>query len=49
MYGKVIHHLPTVSHIKASLHHVEELKLDDIVTPRVFDLHNCVNHMFKRP
>jgi hypothetical protein len=30
MYGKVILHLPTVSHIKASLHHVVELKLEDI-------------------
>jgi hypothetical protein len=30
MYGKVILHLPTVSRIKASLHHVVELKLEDI-------------------
>jgi hypothetical protein len=30
VYGKVILHLPTVSHIKASLHHVDELKLEDI-------------------
>jgi hypothetical protein len=30
MYGKVILHLSTVSHIKASLHHVIELKLEDI-------------------
>jgi hypothetical protein len=30
VYGKVILHLPTVSHIKASLHHVGELKLEDI-------------------
>jgi hypothetical protein len=30
MYGKVILHLPTVSRIKASLHHVSELKLEDI-------------------
>jgi hypothetical protein len=30
MYGKVILHLPTVSYIKASLHHVIELKLEDI-------------------
>jgi hypothetical protein len=29
-YGKVILHLPAVSHIKASLHHEEELKLEDI-------------------
>jgi hypothetical protein len=27
VYGKVILHLPTVSHIKASLHHMVELKL----------------------
>jgi hypothetical protein len=30
MYGKVILHLSTISHIKASLHHVIELKLEDI-------------------
>jgi hypothetical protein len=30
VYGKVILHLPVVSHIKASLHHVGELKLEDI-------------------
>jgi hypothetical protein len=30
VYGKVILHLPAVSHIKASLHHVVELKLKDI-------------------
>jgi hypothetical protein len=30
IYGKVILHLPMVSHIKASLHHVVELKLEDI-------------------
>jgi hypothetical protein len=30
MYGKVILHLPAISRIKASLHHVVELKLDDI-------------------
>jgi hypothetical protein len=30
VYGEVILHLPTVSHIKASLHHVVELKLKDI-------------------
>jgi hypothetical protein len=30
MYGKVILHLPAISHIKASLHHVVELKLEDI-------------------
>jgi hypothetical protein len=30
VYGKVILHLPAVSCIKASLHHVVELKLEDI-------------------
>jgi hypothetical protein len=30
VYGKVIFHLPAVSHIKASLHHMVELKLKDI-------------------
>jgi hypothetical protein len=30
MYGKVILHLPTVSRNKASLHHVVEIKLEDI-------------------
>jgi hypothetical protein len=30
VYGKVILHLPTISRIKASLHHVAELKLEDI-------------------
>jgi hypothetical protein len=30
VYGKVILHLPTVSHIKVSLHRVVELKLEDI-------------------
>jgi hypothetical protein len=30
VYGKVILHLPTMSHIKVSLHHVVELKLKDI-------------------
>jgi hypothetical protein len=30
VYGKVILHLPAVSHIKASLHHMVELKLEDI-------------------
>jgi hypothetical protein len=30
VYGKVILHLPVISRIKASLHHVVELKLDDI-------------------
>jgi hypothetical protein len=30
VYGKVILHLPAISRIKASLHHVVELKLEDI-------------------
>jgi hypothetical protein len=30
VYGKVILHLPAISHIKASLHHVIEMKLGDI-------------------
>jgi hypothetical protein len=30
VYGKVILHLPTVSRIKASLHHVVKVKLEDI-------------------
>jgi hypothetical protein len=30
MYGKVMLHLPTIPCIKASLHHVVELKLEDI-------------------
>jgi hypothetical protein len=30
VYGKVILHLPVISHIKASLHHVVDLKLEDI-------------------
>jgi hypothetical protein len=30
MYGKVIIHLPAISRIKASLHHVTEVKLEDI-------------------
>jgi hypothetical protein len=30
VYGKVILHLPTISRIKASLHHVVELNLEDI-------------------
>jgi hypothetical protein len=36
MYGKVILHLPVVPHIKASLHHVAELKLEDIHVVREF-------------
>jgi hypothetical protein len=30
MYGKVILHVPVISRIKASLHHIVELKLEDI-------------------
>jgi hypothetical protein len=30
VYGKVILHLPVISRIKASLHHIVELKLEDI-------------------
>jgi hypothetical protein len=30
VYGKVILHLPTISHIKASLHHLVELKFEQI-------------------
>jgi hypothetical protein len=30
VYGKVILHHPAISHIKASLHHMVELKLEDI-------------------
>jgi hypothetical protein len=36
VYGEVILHLPAVSRIKASLHHVVELKLEDIHVIRVF-------------
>jgi hypothetical protein len=36
MYVKVILHLPAVSRIKASLHHVGELKLEDIHVVREF-------------
>jgi hypothetical protein len=30
VYGKAVLHLPATSRIKASLHHVVELKLEDI-------------------
>jgi hypothetical protein len=30
VYGKVTLHLPAISHIKASLHHVVERRLEDI-------------------
>jgi hypothetical protein len=36
MYGKIILHLPIISHIKASLHHVAELKLEDILVVQEF-------------
>jgi hypothetical protein len=36
MYGKVILHLPAISRIKVSLHHVAELKLEDIHVVREF-------------
>jgi hypothetical protein len=36
VYGKIILHLLAVSHIKASLHHVAELKLEDIHVIREF-------------
>jgi hypothetical protein len=36
MYGKVILHLPVVFRIKASLHHMFELKLEDIHVVREF-------------
>jgi hypothetical protein len=36
VYGKVTMHLPAISRIKASLHHVVELKLDDIHVIREF-------------
>jgi hypothetical protein len=36
VYGKFILHLPVISRIKASLHHVVELKLEDIQVIREF-------------
>jgi hypothetical protein len=36
VYGKVILHLPAISHIEASLHHVAERKLEDIHVVREF-------------
>jgi hypothetical protein len=36
VYGKVTMHLPAVSHIKASLHHVVERRLEDIHVVREF-------------
>jgi hypothetical protein len=35
MYGKVILHIPVISRIKVSLHHMVELKLEDIHVVRV--------------
>jgi hypothetical protein len=36
VYGKVTLHLPTISRIKASLHHVVERRLEDIHVVREF-------------
>jgi hypothetical protein len=36
VYGKITLHLHAVSHIKTSLHHVVERKLQDIHVVRVF-------------
>jgi hypothetical protein len=36
VYGKITLHLPAISRIKASLHHVAELKLEDIHIVREF-------------
>jgi hypothetical protein len=36
VYGKLIFLLPTISHIKASLHHVVELKIENILVVREF-------------
>jgi hypothetical protein len=36
VYGKVTLHLPVISHIKASLHHVVERRLEDIHVAREF-------------
>jgi hypothetical protein len=36
VHGKVTLHLPAVSHIKASLHHVVELKPEEIHVVREF-------------
>jgi hypothetical protein len=36
VYGKVTLHLPAISHIKASLHHVVEKRLEDIHVVREF-------------
>jgi hypothetical protein len=36
VYGKVIFHLPVIARIKVSLHHVVELKLENIHVVREF-------------
>jgi hypothetical protein len=36
VYGKVILHLPAISHIEVSLHHVAEWKFEDIHVIREF-------------
>jgi hypothetical protein len=36
VYGKVIIHLPVIARIKASLHHVVELNLEDILVIQEF-------------
>jgi hypothetical protein len=36
VYGKVTLHLPAISHIKASLHHVVQRRLEDIHVVRKF-------------
>jgi hypothetical protein len=36
VYGKVTLHMPAISHIKASLHHVVERRLEDIHVGREF-------------
>jgi hypothetical protein len=36
VYGKITLHLPTISHIKAFLHHVVERKMQDIHVVREF-------------
>jgi hypothetical protein len=36
VYGKITFHLPVISRIKASLHHVAEQKIEDIDVVREF-------------
>jgi hypothetical protein len=39
VYGKVTLQLPVVTHIKASLHHMVDRKLEDIhVVPKILDV-----------